>query len=89
MFSREVRLAEAMKRIITAMWQYGAPPSTTGYTANDVIIGLESGKIRFSTGGVMFFGGVGGASVRCSAPFCSGFTCLVFALCLFKSHFLY
>jgi hypothetical protein len=43
MFSREVRLREAMKRIIAVMWQSGVAPAASGYTANDVIIGLESG----------------------------------------------
>lgn len=43
MFSREVRLREAMKRIIAVMWQSGVPPAASGYTANDIIIGLESG----------------------------------------------
>lgn len=44
MFSREVRLREAMKRIISVMWQAGTTPASTGYTANDIIIGLESGE---------------------------------------------
>jgi hypothetical protein len=44
MFSREVRLREAMKRIISVMWQAGVSPNATGYTANDIIIGLESGE---------------------------------------------
>jgi hypothetical protein len=46
MFSREVRLREAMKRIIAVMWQSGVAPDASGYTANDVIIGLESGAAR-------------------------------------------
>lgn len=50
MFSREVRLREAMKRIIAVMWQSGgAPPASTGYTANDVIIGLESGTLDINS----------------------------------------
>jgi hypothetical protein len=47
MFSREVRLREAMKRIISVMWQSGVAPAASGYTANDVIIGLESGVNLF------------------------------------------
>jgi hypothetical protein len=43
MFSREVRLREAMKRIIAVMWSHEVPPAATGYTANDIIIGIESG----------------------------------------------
>jgi hypothetical protein len=46
MFSREVRLREAMKRIIAVMWQSAVSPAATGYTANDVIIGLESGGLQ-------------------------------------------
>lgn len=43
MFSREVRLREAMKRIIMAIWtQHTA--HVTGHTANDVVIGLEAGE---------------------------------------------
>eukprot|EP00879_Flechtneria_rotunda_P000223 GHRR01000297.1.p1 GENE.GHRR01000297.1~~GHRR01000297.1.p1 ORF type:complete len:543 (+),score=214.40 GHRR01000297.1:437-2065(+) len=49
MFSREVRLREAMKRIIAVMWQSGVSPSATGYTANDVIIGLESGTLDINS----------------------------------------
>lgn len=53
MFSREVRLREAMKRIISVMWQAGAPPCASGYTANDVIIGLESGENSTSIGAAL------------------------------------
>ncbi|EFJ52037.1 hypothetical protein VOLCADRAFT_87166 [Volvox carteri f. nagariensis] len=44
MFSREVKLREAMKRVIFAVWTSNAIRST-GYTANDVIIGLEAGTL--------------------------------------------
>ena len=44
MFSREVRLREALKRIMSAMWQAGVSPNATGYTATDIIIALESGE---------------------------------------------
>jgi hypothetical protein len=44
MFSREVRLREAMKRIIAVMWSHDVAPGATGYTANDIIIGIESGR---------------------------------------------
>jgi hypothetical protein len=44
MFSREVRLREAMKRIIAVMWSHDVAPGATGYTANDIIIGIESGE---------------------------------------------
>jgi len=43
MFSREVRLRESMKRIIAVMWQNDVAPAATGYTANDIILGIESG----------------------------------------------
>lgn len=46
MFSREVRLREAMKRIIAVMWTQDVPPAATGYTANDIIIGIESGEFH-------------------------------------------
>eukprot|EP00775_Hariotina_reticulata_P007695 gene7695-7894_t len=49
MFSREVRLREAMKRIIAVMWQSAVSPAATGYTANDVIIGLESGTLDINS----------------------------------------
>lgn len=45
MFSREVRLRESMKRIIQTVWSCQTVPSSTGLTANDVIIGLESGTL--------------------------------------------
>jgi hypothetical protein len=46
MFSREVRLREAMKRIIAVMWSHDVAPAATGYTANDIIIGVESGEVE-------------------------------------------
>jgi hypothetical protein len=47
MFSREVRLREAMKRIIAVMWSHDVAPGATGYTANDIIIGIESGELLY------------------------------------------
>lgn len=46
MFGREVRLREAMKRLLATLWWHtgAAPPSATGLTAHDVIVGLESGE---------------------------------------------
>lgn len=44
MFTREVRLREALKRIIAVMWSHDVAPAATGYTANDIIIGVESGE---------------------------------------------
>lgn len=50
MFSREVRLREAMKHIIAVMWSHDVPPAATGYTANDIIIGIESGEATTGVG---------------------------------------
>ncbi len=44
MFSREVRMREAMKRIIAATWQSGLLPGAKNISAHDLIIGLESGE---------------------------------------------
>ncbi|GBF87911.1 hypothetical protein Rsub_00623 [Raphidocelis subcapitata] len=51
MFGREVRLREAMKRLVTALWwrgagAAGAPGGGPGYSAHDAIIGLESGTLE-------------------------------------------
>lgn len=43
MFQRELNLREAMKRIVAVMWSADVPPAATGYTAHDIIIGVESG----------------------------------------------
>jgi hypothetical protein len=44
LFAREVRLRESMKRLVTALWWHsGGPPADCGYSAHDVIIGLEGG----------------------------------------------
>lgn len=50
MFSREVRLREAMKRVIQVLWGANSASGAglrTAYTANDIIIGLESGASWF------------------------------------------
>lgn len=44
MFQRELNLREAMKRIVAVMWSADVPPAVTGYTAHDIIIGVESGE---------------------------------------------
>ena len=46
MFTREARLREAMKRVIAVMWGADVAPAATGYTANDIIMGIESGERR-------------------------------------------
>ena len=46
MFGREVRLREAMKRLLATLWWggAGAAAGATGYSAHDVIVGLEAGE---------------------------------------------
>jgi hypothetical protein len=46
MFGREVRLREGMKRLLATLWWHtgASPPASTGLTAHDVIVGLESGE---------------------------------------------
>jgi hypothetical protein len=47
MFAREVRLREAMKRLVAALWRRGAGGGGGGssYSAHDAIVGLESGEL--------------------------------------------
>jgi hypothetical protein len=42
MFGREVRLREAMKRVLSALWWRAGPSG--GASAHDVIVGLEAGE---------------------------------------------
>lgn len=46
MYMREVGIANELKHVVQAMWSHDVPPAATGYTAQDVIQGLETGLCK-------------------------------------------
>lgn len=46
MYQREARMREAMKHVLTLVWDSPVSPAATGYSASEIIAGLDSGAWR-------------------------------------------